>query len=173
MSSYLSDDANLADLASRIKGDDRAVFNAYGHLRVEAAFNGRIFVVYKPTGLDKSGNHNPPEILTTLKVTDFWAAHEMGAEVLIEDMGTGEELRITHTPKRVFNYDLFIQVPPIMKMRWGARLSEGRITRSLAFALLIKSKNRSDFYSARNTYCETPNRFRDLYPNVDLELNFI
>ena len=41
-----------------------------------------------------------------------------------------------------------------------------RVWRSLSFAVLIKTKNRSDFYSKGNTYLETPNTFKRLYPSV-------
>lgn len=172
-SAYLSDDANLLDLEAHIRGDDRAVFRAYGHLRIEAAFIGRLFVVYKPTGLNKSGAHKDPEVLTTLRVVDFRADADTGCQVRLSDLTSGEEMTVDHVPRRVFHYDLFMQVPPLLKLRWSARVVDGSVSRNLAFAVLVKTKNRSDFYSARNTYCETPNRFRDLFPRFDYQPQFI
>ena len=74
-------------------------------------------------------------------------------------------------PKRVFGYQIYMSVPPRLQLRWDARaLPDGRIWRSMCLALLIKTRNRADFYSKDNTYCETVNSVRKLYPAVAPEL---
>lgn len=74
-------------------------------------------------------------------------------------------------PRRVFGYPIYMSVPAKLTLRWDGRLlRDGRVWRSLSFAVLVKTKNKSDFFSKGNTYIETPNRFRQLYPGVKLEL---
>ena len=170
---YLNEEDSIADLQSRITGDDRDVFHNFGHLRIEAAFDRRLFIVYRPTGLTREGNHRDPEILTTLKVLSFSVDSVKGASCRIEDQTTGAQQVLGYVPRRVFHYNLFMAVPPSLKLRWDARVWEKGIDRSLAYGLLIKTKNRSDYYSAGNTYVETPNRFRGLFPNSDIRLNQI
>lgn len=170
---YLGDDENIADLEARIKGHDREVYKAFGHLRVEPCFDSRLFIVYKPQGLTSDGLHKQPQVLTTLKVIDFYADAGTGSEVIIADLTTGQQMTLNHIPQRVFGYDLFMSVPPILRLRWGARIIDGETVRSLAYALLVKTKNRSDFHSFGVTYAETPNCFRDRYPSVELNLHYI
>lgn len=170
---YLSEEDNLADLNSRIPGSDRETFLNYGHLRIEPAFDRRLFVVFKPAGLTATGQHRDPEILTTIKVLSLRVDSVKGASCTITDQISGARTDLTYIPHRVFGYDLFMSVPPVLRLRWDAREHDQGIDRSLAYGLLIKTKNRSDFYSAGNTYIETPNRFRGLFPNADLRLNQI
>lgn len=170
---YLSEEDNLADLNARIPGDDRDVFQNFGHLRIEPAFDRRIFVVYKPRGLTREGQHRDPEILTTLKVVSLSVDSVKGASCRIEDQTTGAQQTLSYIPHRVFDYNVFMAVPPILRLRWDARPWEKGIDRSLAYGLLIKTKNRSDYYSAGNTYVEPPNRFRNLFPQCDFRLNQI
>lgn len=164
---YLGDDENLADLVSRIPGSDREQYQSFGHLRVEAVFENRLFIVYKPTGLTREGLHRQPDVLTTVRVSDLWCESKEGACVGLEDLRTGATLRVGYIPTKLFGYNVFVSVPPIMRVRWDGRRAGGEVRRSLAFGLLIKAKNRADFYSAGNTYCETPNSFRALLPNAD------
>lgn len=169
---YLSDAENMAELISRIGEDDRPAFDEFGHTRIEAVFDNRLLIVYKPQGLDGK-SHKAPQILTTIKVRNFMGSSSAGSSVEIEDLKTGERQVITHVPARVFDYDLFMSVPPALRLRWDVRTEDnGRMVRSLSYAVLIKSKNRSDWYSFGVTYAETPNRFRELFPGVDPKLNY-
>jgi hypothetical protein len=170
---FFTDEANLAELVSHMPEDDRNRFNNYGHFRVEAVFIDRIFIVYKPTGLTTSGRHKPPEILTTVKVTDFSADARYGCKAtLVDQEHGGQELQVTHVPRRVFNYPVYVSIPARLNLRWDARLVGDRVWRSLSFAFLIKTKNKSDFYSKGNVYFESPNRFRALYPEVNGKFSF-
>lgn len=168
---YLSDIESMADLVSRMNENDRAVYESFGHMRIEAVFDHRLLVVYKPQGLDGK-RHKDPEILTTLKVLNYEGSSEFGSTVEIEDLQTGARQVISHIPSRVFDYDLFMSVPPALRLRWDVREEEnGRMVRSLSYALLIKSKTRSDWYSFGVTYAETPNRFREMFPHCNAKMN--
>lgn len=160
---YLNDTDGMADLVSQMPQDEQAVFNSYGHLRVEAVFDKRIFFVYK-----SRGQGTPPEILGTIKVLDYECSSEAGSSIEIEDVDTGQRQVITHVPARVFDYDLFMSIPQALRLRWDARVHPvtQKLVRSLSYAVLIKTKNRSDQITPNITYIETFNRFRDMYPEV-------
>lgn len=168
---YLSDDANMADLVSQIHEDDKVSFNSFGHTRIEAVFDNRLFIIYRPQGLD-GRKHKNPEILTTIKVRNFDCVSQGDPTVEIEDLRTGQRQLISLVPSRVFDYNLFMSVPPALRLRWDARVTgNGQVARSLSYAVLIKSKNRSDYYSFGVTYAETPNRFREMFPDCDYKPN--
>lgn len=169
---FFTDEQNLAELVSRMPEEDRQRFNNYGHFRVEAVFINRIFIVYRPTGLNAVGQHREPEILTTVKVVDFGVEVRDGCYAVIQDQQTGQELTVTHVPKKLFGYPIYISIPPRVTLRWDCRTVNGRPWRSLSFAMLIKTKNKSDFYSKGNTYVETPNEFKRLYPAVTGKFTF-
>ena len=166
MSEYLNDKVSDADLVSRMPDDERLLYQKYGHLRIESAFGGRFFVIYKPTGLNAFKQHRDPHVLTTVQVTDFVTNSQSGSSAKVIDQGNGAMRVIDHVPRKLFDYDIYMSIPSRMLIRWDARLVNGEVHRSLSFAVLIKTKNRSDFYSAGNTYAETPNEFLKLYPKA-------
>jgi hypothetical protein len=83
-----------------------------------------------------------------------------------------QELTVTHVPRKVYAYPIYISLPPKLTIRWDARKVGDRVWRSLSFAFLIKTKNKSSFFSKGNVYCEVPNVFRRLYPAVSAEFKF-
>lgn len=165
---FFSDDENLADLLTRMPEEDRTRFQNYGHNRLEAAFVDRVFVIYKPTGLLPNKQHREPEVLNTVRITDFKVDHVEGARITLLEDNLKQEMIVGHVPKKLFGYPIYVSVPARLTLRWDARLvsAQGRVARSLSFAVLVKTKNRSDFYSKGNTYCETPAKFTQLYPSV-------
>jgi hypothetical protein len=166
---FFDDRQNLADLVKRMNEEDQRRFNSFGHFRVEAAFVNRVFIVYKPTGLTATKKHREPEIVTMVKVTDFSADARNGCTLVLRDEQHDQEMTVTHVPKKVFNYPIFVSIPPRLLLKWDGRLlpeQENRVWRSLSFAIFIKTKNRSDFYSKGNFYMEAPNTFRELFPDV-------
>lgn len=169
---FFTDDQNLAELVSHMPEEDQRRFNNYGHFRVEAVFIDRLLIVYKPTGLNAAGRHRDPDVLTTIKVKDFGVDPRNGCYAVLEDQKYTAEITITHVPKKLFNYPIYVSIPPRLLLKWDARTVNGRLWRSLSFALLVKTKNKSDFYSHGNVYAETPNVFRRLFPNVIGEFKF-
>lgn len=169
---FLGDAENLAELVSHMAEEDQHRFNNYGHFRIEAAFVDRVFIVYKPTGLLPNKRHREPEILTTVKVTDFGVEVRDGCYAVLTDAEHGREMTLSHVPKRLFGYPIYVSIPPRVTLRWDCRIVNNRPWRSLSFALLVKTKNRADFYSKGNTYMETPNEFAKLYPSVTGNFKF-
>jgi hypothetical protein len=163
---FLTDDANLAELVSHMPEEDQARFNNYGHFRIEAVFIERVFIVYKPTGLLSNKQHREPEILTTVRVVNFSVDPREGCQAVLRNEATGEETTLTHVPRKVFGYPVYASLPSRLSLRWDCRIVNGKPWRSLSFALLLKTKNKADFYSQGNVYAETPNKFRQLYPSV-------
>lgn len=172
MAEFFSDEQNLAELVSHMPEEDQRRYSNYGHNRVEPTFLNRVFIVYKPTGLLPAGQHRQPEILNLLKIVDFSVDVNEGSFVVLKDHNTQQELRIGHVPRRVYEHPIYMAVPTKLQLKWDARMVGDRVWRSLSFALLIKTKNRSDFYSKGNTYLETPNRFKSLYPSVTGQFTF-
>jgi hypothetical protein len=167
MGNFLRDPDSDADLVSRMPETERAQYLRFGHLRIESAFAGRVFILYRPTGLNALNRHREPHVLSTLLLTDFMCDARTGSSAKLVDQSNGSTMMIGHQPRRIFEYDLFMAMPSRMLLRWDARAVEGKVLRSLSFAVLIKTKNKSDFYSAGNLYSETPNEFLKLYPNAN------
>lgn len=169
---YLSDDESIQDLISRIEPpQEREMFNSFKHLRWEAAFVGRIYVIYSPTGLDTERGHRAPKILGQIVVKGFKCDAQKGCQITIEDCLTGNQMVVSYVPQLCFNYGFFVSVPPYTKLRWDATpLDNGEIRRSMTFGLMFKTRSRADYYSAGAVMAETPNKFRQLYPNTQLNL---
>lgn len=168
---YLTEDASVQDLFHRMESPDREECATFGHMKTEQCFIDRIFVVYKPQGLKQDGTHRDPVILTQIKVTGFRVNAAAGAEIDLEDLGTQQVMTVSYIPKRLFHYDAFVSVPPKMRMHYDGQSVRGVVRRSMGFQLLLKVRNRADFYSAGVTGVETPAKFRELYPNVVLTIN--
>lgn len=169
---YFDDEQNLADLVTLMPEKEQQLFNDYGHLRIEAVFLNRVFIVYQPTGLTPGGRHKEPDILTTIKVVGFEVDPHSGSRAVIEDQQTQEQLQLTHVPRKLLAHPVYMSVPPRVTLRWDARLVNGKVWRSLSFAILIKTRNKADFFSKGNTYVETPNTFRRLYPSIASTFTF-
>lgn len=171
MTTYLNDSESFADLESRIEPEALARYRSFKQLKIEAAFLGRVYVIYTPTGLNKDRTHRPPQILGQIVVKAFRCDATQGCTAVIEDCGTGALQTIGYVPQLCFGYGFFISIPPFSKLRWDARIEPGRgVLRSMSFGLLFKTQTRAEFYSAGCVMVETPNSFRRLYPNVPLTL---
>ena len=172
VSSYLTEEENQAALVQQVDQRDQEAFSMMKASRIEAAFSGRFLIVFKPTGLNADKTHRAPEILTALNFSDFFADGHDGADFVVRDTRMGESMTIGHVPTRAFDYDLFLQMPPVFRLRWDARRGAKGLDRSLVFPVNVFTRNRSNYYSAGVTYAETPNRFRDMFPGVTPDLNF-
>lgn len=167
---YMSESESLRDLESRMMSPDREIYQSYKNLRVDAAFLGRILIVYKPTGLTADNQHREPEVLTQIKIVGFRADLKTGCVITLEDLSSGQVLEVSHIPVRLFHYDVFVGSPPFQRLRYDGRIENGAVRRSLAFGILIKTRTRSDWYSASATMVESPKNFRALYPAVSMPL---
>lgn len=172
MAKFLTDTDNAAALAADIKPEDREEYARFGHNRLESAFVDRVLVLYECQGKNSKDVQRPPKILTTIRVIDFKADYAEGICTRLLDESTQEAMNVDYVPKRLFKYPIFVSIPPRLTVKWDAQFMGDKLVRSLLFAILIKSANRSDFYSKGNVYLETPNRVRALYPHVELDFSF-
>lgn len=167
MGNFLRDPDSDADLVSRMPESERLQHLRFGHLRIESAFAGRVFILYRPTGLNALKQHREPHVVGSLLLTDFMCDAIAGSSAKLVDQTNGATMALGHVPRRIFDYELFMAMPSRMMLRWDGRAVDNKILRSLSFAVLIKTKNKSDFYSQGNLYCESPNSFLKLYPNAN------
>lgn len=170
---YLSEDANIADLVSQMSPTDALAYEAFGHLRADPGFVGRIYVLFRPTGLTKEGQHREPEIIGQVRIVDWVSSAAGGSTITFEDMSSGETMKVGHVPRRLFDYDIFVSAPPYGRVRWEGRRVGEVVKRSMLFSLLIKTAVRSSFYSKSVTFCESPKCLKELYPNLQTQISFI
>lgn len=165
---YLTDQENLANLEIQLEKEERKLYRELKPSRIEAAFLNRLFLVFN---VEENG---VPNILTTIKVTDFWINAKEGAVAVLEDLETGQEIELDHVPVRLFHFEAFMSIPPISKVRWDARLDDDNIIRrSLVFPVLIAAKSRNGRMGSGGVYVETPKRFMEKFPGHNLPLRHI
>lgn len=169
-SKYFDRDQNFADLVNRIDPKDREDWDFYGHLKVEPCFQDRVFVLYRATGRDRFDVQRPPEIVTTFRVLSFTANDISGCTVRILDQTTNKDLEFSHVPVKLFGYPIFVCVPASFTVRWDLHQLGTKLIRSLLYIILVKARNKAEFFSKGNFYLETPNKMRELYPHLDLNL---
>ncbi len=168
---FLTDADNAAALAADIQKDDRADFDSFGHNRLESAFVDRVFIVYECQGRAGAKDiQRPPKILTVVRVTGFNANYATGCEIKLLDEANNRSMTVGHVPTRLFDYPIFVAVPPRLTIKWDAQFMGDKLVRSLLFVMFVKCRNKAEFFSKGNTYMETPNRLRDLYSHLELDL---
>jgi hypothetical protein len=171
---FISDEQNMKDIERYIHKADLNDYLRYETSRTQGLSVGRTLVVYQPDGLTHKGTHKPPQILSTLRITDFTATGRGGASVTIEDGKSGQTQVIGPVPTRLFRYDVFVHTPVSLQMRWlGTLLEDGSInSRFLTFPLVIRTRTPSGFYSRGVTCCETPGSLRRLYPDMNTDNSY-
>jgi hypothetical protein len=124
MGNFLRDPDSDADLVSRMPETERAQYLRFGHLRIESAFAGRIFILYKPTGLNALRQHREPHVISSLLITDFLSDAKAGSSAKLVDQTNGATMMVGHVPRRIFDYELFMAMPSRMLLRWDAPYTE-------------------------------------------------
>ena len=152
-------------LASFIPSSDKPTYKKLKFSQLEGAFIGRTFIAYKAKGVNGDAP-NRPQIVTRFRVTDFCSNPETGSEAEIKDMSTGERVWVGHTPTRLWDYDLFMYIPPNVTLRWTMTEHEGKTKHTLLFGLVTRMADRSETYADGKLFCLTPKRMWDLYPDL-------
>lgn len=169
---YLDSKESQQEMFSRLDPVTKAEWDSYGHLRIEGAFQDRVFVVYEDTGRNNSGAWRAPKIITTVRVMSFRATDEDGCCVRLLNESCNETMDVGHLPKKVFGYPVFVAIPVSFALRWDVHEHGGKMRRSLAYPLFVKARNRAEFHSKGNTYLESPNKMREeLFPRLDLKFD--
>lgn len=123
MNDFLRDKDSDDELVDRMPAPERSLCRTFGHLRIESAFADRLFILYRPTGLNALKQHREPHIVTTLLLSDFMCDSKAGSSAKVVDTANGMTMAIGHVPRRVFDYELFMAIPTRMYLRWEARVA--------------------------------------------------
>lgn len=167
MNKYRTDEETFKHLKSRMRPGEADEFESYKHLKIESGFYDRVFVVYQPKGI-KPGTVEQlqPKVLSVVRVTGLVADLRSGASARLYDETSGTEMTIGYVPRKLFNYPIFISMPTNMHLKMGTQLQGDGVRDSFTFALLVKCKNKSDFYTPESVYMETPANLKKLFPSI-------
>lgn len=160
----VSEQDNLADLASRVRPDDRTLYDSFGHIYQEAAFFNRRFVVVQTKGKATGGGPRPPVVLGAIRVVGFAATHDGGCTSVLMDEGSSRTLQIGHVPVKLFRYPVFVSIPVFQGVRWEAKEApDGSYTRSLVFGMCFKQQSAIKWFNKDNVSVVTHNEFQRLF----------
>lgn len=157
--------ASLEELVKHMPEAEQEEWKQFKHLRVEPAFQDRVFIVW-----NAAAKGEPPKIVTTVRVVSFVAKDDIGSVIRLLNDVTGKEMEVTYVPKKLFDYPIFVAIPPAFTLRWDVRYHAGLALRSLSYLMFLKTKSRPDFFSKGVFYADTPNKLSELYPKLDLKL---
>jgi len=151
-------------------------FDKLTYMKIEMCFKGRVFIVYSPRGMrpgqTKLGEQKSPRILTTIKVVDLAVSLEEGSKMTLLDETTGQEIYVRHVPRKLFNYPIYVSLPAEMTLRITEKRRTGERLGDITFPMLSKTGNKPETYTVDNVYLDTPNKFKELYPEVTGEFSY-
>lgn len=134
-------------LVETLPQDVKNTYNKCRSLRIESAFRGRHFIVYKVRGKD-------PVELDRLTFLDFTCNDLLGARATLESAETGKHLTIGYTPCQVFDFPLFMFIPLHAKVRWATTPDSVGLG-SLAFPLAVRTQSNRGMRELGVIHCET------------------
>lgn len=157
---FLDDKDSRQELVNRMPPALRAEYQAYKFVAKEAAFPGRVLVVYtlaggKPTNLD----------IITLRHLTVDEMH--GPMTWATSEGQGD-YPIGMVPAKWRGRDLFLQLPLEFIFKWKGKESKAGVEFAPHYAILVKTQSRWDEKIDGHTYCATFNDFRERFPGVRL-----
>lgn len=160
MPRFLTDEENENISVGNMTVEDQQVYWNYGHKWIESAYVGRTFVLYR-AGRSKEDF----EIVNLFDVTFFRIDPQHGGRVKITNRKTGEEMEVGFTPKRLFNYSVFVHVPGKQVVRLDRLLSDDGVVdmERISFGLVFKTRNHPRFHNKGNMYITTPRDFKERF----------
>lgn len=167
---YLDPEESQSELLTHLDEQTRQEYEGYGNNRIEAAFQDRVFIVYQATGRDGKNVQRPPDFIAKLRILSFIARDENGCVMRLLNEEKNQIEEIGHVPKKIFGFPIFISIPQSFTLKWDAHEHFGRMQRTLSYVVYIKARNRADFFSRGNFYCETLNKMKELYRHLDLNI---
>ena len=147
---FLTDPEFFAQLTEKLNPDDKVVFDDTRHGRVETASTGKELVVYRMQG-------RQPHVLSRVSIVDLLI--DNGATMEIIDLGTRERLVVGYSPCRLFNYPVFLSLPPSLTMRWRVGFDDGR--GFMSWPVYMRTQSRRHLREVGITYCETLKAFHE------------
>lgn len=157
---FLTDEENEDASVGAMPVEEQQVYWNYGHKWIDSAYVGRTFVLYRA-----GRNKDEAEIVNLFDVTFFRIDPQYGGRVKLVNKKTGEEMEVGFTPKRLFNYSVFVQVPGKQVVRLDRlQNDDGTIgLERISFGLVFKTRNAPRFHNKGNMYITTPRDFRDRF----------
>ena len=144
---FLTVEDHFNALVDTLDDDSREAYDRLRAVRIETAFKGRHFIVYKVRGKD-------PVELDRITFEDYECNDEDGATAMVRSMETGEELVVGYTPVKLFTYPIFLFLPLHSRIRWATwpgNVGKG----SLAFPVGIRTQSRRGMRENNVIHCET------------------
>ena len=155
---FLDDNESRQALVNRIPLPLREEYLAYRFVAKEAAFPGRVLVVY-------TIQNGQPVNLDVVTLRHLTVDQESGPMTYATSGGQGD-YPIGMVPTKWRGRDLFMQLPLEFIFKWKGKEAGLGVDFASHFAILIKSRGRWDEKKEGDTYCVTLNDFRERFPGV-------
>ena len=152
----LTDPEFFAQLTVLLEPDDKFVFDETRHGRVETASTGKEMVVYRMQG-------RQPRVLSRVSIVDL-SIDDQGASTEIIDLTTRERLVVGYSPCRLFDYPIFLSLPPSLTVRWRVGFDDGR--GFMTWPMYMRTQSRRHLREVGITYCETLRAFHEEFPTA-------
>lgn len=147
---FRSPEDHFEQIVKQLSPEQRSLFNSYTHVRVEAAFRDRHFVVYRMQG-------GLPQIIDRIAVQSFSFDLQLGSSCVLYSHATQRCETIRYVPTQPFGYEFFLCLPVSGKIRWA--VTDTDPAGSYSFNLVVKVRSRRHLREAGIVYCETPRVF--------------
>lgn len=155
---FLDDKQSREEPVKQMPDKLREEYQAYRFVAKEAAFPGRVLVVYTL----KCGEPTDIDIITLRHLT---VDQMHGPMTWATSEGQGD-YPIGMVPSKWRGRELFVQLPLEFIFKWKGKESNAGIEFTSHFAILIKTRSRWDERIESHTYCATLNDFRERFPGV-------
>ncbi len=157
---FLDDSASRKALIDQMLPALREEYQSYRFVGKEAAFPGRVLVVYTLEGLR-------PVHIDMITLSCLTIGQESGPLAYAASEGQGE-YPIGMVPTKWRGRDLFLQLPLEFIFKWKGKTGPRGVEFASHYAILIKARSRVDEQIESHTYCETLNDFRARFPGVPI-----
>ena len=147
----------LVDLMPQALRDE---YLGYKFVGKEAAFPGRVFVVY-------TLSRGQPTNLDIVTLGHLIVNTMVGPVAHATSEGQGN-YPIGIVPSKWRGRDVFLQVPQEFIFKWKGKETEQGVEFAPHYALLVKTRSRVDEQIELHSYCETLNDFRARFPGVPI-----
>lgn len=138
-------------LVSQLNPSALAVYQTMRHGRIETAFTGRYFILYRMGG-------GVARELDRVVVEDV-CIDDTGLSSRLVCPRTGRELIVSYSPVQLWDHPMFLCLPLHSMIRFAAKEHEVGKGGSLAWPMLIKTRSRRHLRETGVTYCETGPEF--------------
>jgi hypothetical protein len=157
-SRFLDDKESRQELVNRMPDALRAEYQSYKFVGKEAAFPGRVLVVYTLKG-------GVPANLDIVTLRHLTVDQVSGPMAAASSEGQGVYY-IGMVPSKWRGRDLFLQLPLEFIFKWKGKESGEGVEFAPHYAILVKTRSRWDEKIEGHTYCATFNDFRERFPGV-------